>query len=208
MQVTASDTRATLARRLRACRLHNIVDQTGTEPGEVAIYALLDPRDIEAVRYVGQTRSPTSRYAQHFNTARLWLPDELPWWVQKPELRPLYTWMRELYRDGGRLPVMFVVGWTTAELARSDERRFIRAYLDAGLALLNIEAERRARRVAKPYPAPSSSILALPDSASINSDPLPARRVQPGRTASSNRRAASSRRGQSQSDSPSTRAAR
>jgi hypothetical protein len=208
--MSATDTRVTLARRLRACRLHNIVDQTGTDPGEVAIYALLDPRDIEAVRYVGQTRSPIARYSQHFNTARLWLPDELPWWVKKPELRPLYTWMRELYRDGGRLPVMFVVGWTSAELARSDERRFIRAYLDDGLALLNVEAERRAKakRAKAPYPAPSSSILASPDSASINSEPLPGRSVQPGRNASSNRRAASSSRSQSQSDSPSTRAAK
>ncbi len=35
-----------LARRIRQGRQHNILDQTGSEPGEVAIYTLSDPRDI------------------------------------------------------------------------------------------------------------------------------------------------------------------
>jgi hypothetical protein len=137
-----------LARRIRQCGLHNIVDQTGTERGEVAIYILCDPRDIEDVRYVGQTRDPVARFAQHVNAARLWLPDELPWWIRRESLRPLYEWIRALYRDGERLPMMFVVGWTTAELARSDERRFVRAFVREELPLLNHEADdlRRRRR--------------------------------------------------------------
>jgi hypothetical protein len=144
-----------LAQRIRQCSLHNIVDQTGTERGEVAIYTLCDPRDIEDVRYVGQTRDPVARFAQHVNAARLWLPDELPWWIRRELLRPLYEWIRALYGDGGRLPVMFVVGWTTAELARRDERRFVRSFVWDDLPLLNHEATllraasprlRRARR--------------------------------------------------------------
>jgi hypothetical protein len=140
-----SEARALLARRLRKARLYNIVDQTQGAVGEVAIYALSDPRDAQAARYVGQTRNPASRFMQHINMARLWLPDELPWWIQRPELRPLYSWIRGLYADEGRLPVMFVVGWTTAQLARSDERRFIASYLEGGLSLLNFEAGARSR---------------------------------------------------------------
>jgi hypothetical protein len=144
-----------LSQRIRDCRRHNIIDQSGSEPGEVAIYTLSDPRDVRLVRYVGQTRNPQSRFAQHINTARLWLPDERPWWIQKEELRPLYEWVRALHGDGERLPVMFVVGWTTAELARSDERRFIRTFVAEGLPLLNHEAQILTRRRKNPTRAPS-----------------------------------------------------
>jgi hypothetical protein len=37
------------------------------------------------------------RFLQHLNTARLWMPDAVPWWVVTPSLRPLYTWIRELH---------------------------------------------------------------------------------------------------------------
>lgn len=136
-------TRSVLTQRIRDCRRHNIIDQTGVAPGEVAIYTLSDPRDVRVVRYVGQTRNPQSRLTQHLNAARLWLPDERPWWIPQQQLRPLYTWIRELHGDGGRLPVMFVVGWTTAQLARRDERRFVREFVAAGLPLLNHEAAGR-----------------------------------------------------------------
>jgi hypothetical protein len=142
---TEAEAKALLARRLRHARLHNIVDQTSGPTGDVAIYALADPRDVQTPRYVGQTRNPAARFVQHVNAARLWLPDELPWWIKRPELLPLYTWIRELHADGGRLPVMFVVGWTSSLLARSDERRFIAAYLRDGLSLLNFEAGARSR---------------------------------------------------------------
>jgi hypothetical protein len=143
-------TRSMLTQRIRDCRQHNIVDQTGVDPGDAAIYTLSDPRDVRLVRYVGQTRNPQSRFTQHLHAARLWMPDELPWWIREEKLRPLYTWIRELHGDGGRLPVMFVVGWTTAQLARRDERRFVREFVAAGLPLLNHEADafdRRLRRV-------------------------------------------------------------
>ncbi|MEJ0100456.1 MAG: hypothetical protein WDO12_12265 [Pseudomonadota bacterium] len=128
-----------ISRRLRQCKLHNIVDQTDGEPGEFAIYTLSDPRDVTEVRYVGQTRNPSARYTQHVNSARLWLPDEVPWWIKKEALRPLYSWIRALHADGGRLPVMFVVGWTSAELVRSDERRFVRTFVAQKLPLLNLQ---------------------------------------------------------------------
>ncbi len=147
-------TRSMLTQRIRDCQQHNIVDQTGVAAGEVAIYALSDPRDVREVRYVGQTRNPRSRFAQHINAARLWLPDERPWWIRQPELRPLYEWIRTLHADEGRLPVMFVVGWSTAELARSDERRFVRTCVTDGMRLLNHEAEFVQQRLRTPVSRP------------------------------------------------------
>jgi len=118
-----------------------IVDATGREPGEAAIYALADPRDVELVRYIGQTRSPRSRYLQHMNAARLWLPNEMPWWVKVPDQRPLYHWIRALYADETRMPLMMIVAWTEAISARDEEGRHIREYLRHQKPLLNRETE-------------------------------------------------------------------
>ncbi len=43
-----------------------------------------------------------------------------------------------MYREDGRLPLMVVVGWTIAELANSDGRRFVRAFVAEDLPLLNV----------------------------------------------------------------------
>jgi hypothetical protein len=96
---------------------------------------------VRCPRYVGQTRNPRRRFTQHVHTARLWLPDEIPWWVRSPKHRPLYAWIRALYRDGGRLPFMWVAEWVDAD---SDplvaERAAIRRLLAEGARLLNVEA--------------------------------------------------------------------
>lgn len=134
-----------VARLIRSGRATHIVDESGTEPSDVAIYTLSDPRDVREVRYVGQTRNPRSRFAQHMNTARLWMPDDLPWWVARPQLRPLYHWIRELYRDECRLPMMFVIAWTLARQARTAERTHICECLGRQLPLLNFEAENSQR---------------------------------------------------------------
>lgn len=126
-------------------RLHTqaeIYDDSSTQPGGLAIYTLSDPRDIRDVRYVGQTRVPRRRFLQHLNHAQLWLPDELPWWVKQPKLRPLYAWVRELYRDQYRLPVMVITAWAaTLREARAAERARISACLANQLPLLNVETE-------------------------------------------------------------------
>jgi hypothetical protein len=134
----------TLALRLRAALEHNIIERADLPRGDVAIYTLADPRDVRNARYVGQTRNPQARFAQHVNAARLWLPDEKPWWVRPPELRALYAWMRELYADDGRLPMMMVAGWADADRARGDERKVIRDLLAEGALLFNHEARRMA----------------------------------------------------------------
>jgi hypothetical protein len=133
---------AQMRRRFRSHAEAQLYDESGVPPEGFAIYTLADPRDIRDVRYVGQTSAPRRRFRQHLNYARLWLPDDLPWWVKQPTLRPLYTWIRELYRDEGRLPVMVVVTWATSVAeARVTERARIFEYLGRRRSLLNVETE-------------------------------------------------------------------
>jgi hypothetical protein len=124
----------------RAARSH-IEPRDGAIAGGTAIYTLADPRDARSPRYVGQTRSPRRRYAQHVREARLWLPDRTPWWIRSPQLRPLYAWLRELYRDGGRLPFMWIEEWLEPSAdALAAERAAIMRRLAQGADLLNAEA--------------------------------------------------------------------
>jgi hypothetical protein len=110
-------------------------------PGATAVYTLADPRDVRCPRYVGQTRDPYARFAQHVRTARLSLPDAMPWWVRSPKHRPLYMWIRELHRDGGRLPFMCVEEWIDSGAdPLVAERAAIMRWLARGAALLNVEA--------------------------------------------------------------------
>lgn len=119
-----------------------IYDDSGETAQGLAIYTLSDPRSIRDVRYVGQTRSPARRLAQHLNAARLWLSDEVPWWVKSPKLRPLYTWIRDLYADERRLPVMVVSAWTgSVAQARVLERARIMECLGSRQEILNVERE-------------------------------------------------------------------
>lgn len=114
-----------------------------------AIYSLSDPRDIRAVRYVGQTLQPRRRFLQHLNTARLWLPEERPFWVVSAKLRPLYDWIRELHRCDERLPTMVVHEWApSSPEARLRERALIHACLAQHMSLLNVEAEVMGRQLA------------------------------------------------------------
>ncbi|HEX7238048.1 MAG TPA: hypothetical protein VF405_13860 [Gammaproteobacteria bacterium] len=123
-----------------AARSYVHIDASGG-PGAAAVYTLADPRDVQSPRYVGQTRDPHARFAQHVQTARLWLPDEVPWWVRSPKHRPLYAWIRELHRDGGRLPIMWVEEWVDAGAdPLVAERAAIMRWLARGASLLNAEA--------------------------------------------------------------------
>jgi hypothetical protein len=141
-------TKAQLARRIRDHVRAHLYDESGGTDQGTAIYTLSDPRDIRAVRYVGQTGNPRRRFLQHLNTARLWLPEETPWWVQSPKLRPLYEWIRELYRDGERLPVMVVGAWVQkAYDARLAERSRIFECLEKDMPLLNFESELLGRQM-------------------------------------------------------------
>ncbi len=125
-----------------------LLDESGLQPGGIAVYTLSDPRDLRDVRYVGQTRAPRQRLLQHIHTARLWLPEELPWWVGPPKLRPLYEWIRALHAEDHRLPAMLVTGWCdTLAAARLAERELILQHLHRRQTLFNVEQEILARQV-------------------------------------------------------------
>ena len=129
---------AALQRELRR-RLHlHLYDESGVTPTGTAIYSLADPREARISRYIGQTRQPARRLMQHLRAARLWLPDETPWWVKAPRLQPLYRWIRELHGQEGRLPVMVVHAWVEAQHAQLVERERICACLAQQLPLLNV----------------------------------------------------------------------
>jgi hypothetical protein len=141
MRAPPTPDRAQLQRELRGRLTAQLYDESATQAAGVAIYSLSDPRDIRAIRYVGQTVAPRLRLLQHLGVARLWLPDERPWWVRSPRLRPLYTWIREMYRDERRLPVMVVSAWVERFQARAAERARIHECLQRQLPLLNFEEE-------------------------------------------------------------------
>jgi hypothetical protein len=149
---STSPDRSSLLREVRGHLSAHLYDESPTGSGGVAIYSLSDPRDIRLIQYVGQTAAPRRRFVQHLSAARLWLPDERPWWVRSPRLRPLYAWIRELYRDGRRLPVMVVSEWVERAQARAAEHARIQECLRRQQTLLNFEGElsRRRRRPAAP----------------------------------------------------------
>ena len=137
--MTASKAQLTLRIRTHVHSL--VVDASNVEPVDVAIYTLSDPRNIREARYIGQTSCPGRRYLQHINQAKLWMPAETPWWIKTSGLRPLYQWIRELYADDSRLPVMMILAWTERCNALSEEQRYIAEFRSALMPLLNFFAD-------------------------------------------------------------------
>ena len=137
-----SPSSAQLRRRYRIHAREQLYDESGCEPSGWAIYTLSAPRDLRDVRYVGHTTAPRRRFLQHLNHAQLWLPDEIPWWIKAPKLRPLYTWIRKLHAEGNRLPVMVISAWQpSVSKARDAERDQIFDCLARRRSLLNVESE-------------------------------------------------------------------
>lgn len=132
---------AQLMREIRRRAAAQLYDESCVVPAGVAIYSLSDPRNVREIRYVGQTIAPRRRLLQHLSAARLWLPDDKPWWVKAPKLRPLYCWVREIFQDEARLPVMLVLAWVDGAEARLAERRQIQACVERRLPLLNAEMD-------------------------------------------------------------------
>jgi hypothetical protein len=141
--------KAQLSQLIRKHKHALVQEEPGLAPAGVSIYTLSDPRDVREVRYVGQTRAPLSRFSQHVNAARLWLPDEKPWWYKAPPgLRPLHDWIRALHRDDYRLPAMIITARVASvSAARHMERALILHYLGKSASLLNVEAEILGRQV-------------------------------------------------------------
>jgi hypothetical protein len=141
-------TKPQLARRIRSHIAVELYDESGVPANGIAIYSLSDPRDLRRVRYVGQSLLPSRRFRQHLDSARLWLPDERPWWVKSPKLRPLYGWIRDLYREELRLPTMVISAWMASLAdARLAERSQIYECLAKQLPLLNVESDILGRQI-------------------------------------------------------------
>jgi hypothetical protein len=141
-------TKPEMGRRIRHHVERELYDDSGLVPLGTAIYSLADPRDLRLTRYIGQTSAPRRRFLQHLSTARLWLPEQTPWWVKQPRLRPLYEWLRELYVQEQRLPTMVIHAWVdTTHGARLAERARIVAALASDLPLLNVERELLGRQM-------------------------------------------------------------
>ena|SRR5579862_7116073 len=136
-------TQTEIAGRIRRHVARELIDDSLTAPAAFAIYSLADPRELRTMRYVGQTAAPRRRFVQHLNTARLWLPQERPWWIARPRLRPLYEWIRALHADEGRLPTMVIHRWACdVAAAREAEQVLIHELLAQQAPLLNVERER------------------------------------------------------------------
>lgn len=142
-------TRAQLSQHIRRQKHALVQEESGVALDGVAVYTLSDPRDLREVRYVGQSRSPLRRFTQHLNAARLWLPDDVPWWYKAPPgLRPLHDWIRALHRDDYRLPAMMITARVASvSAARQMERALIQHYLSQRASLLNVETEILGRQV-------------------------------------------------------------
>jgi hypothetical protein len=135
-------TRSQLGFRISRHVERELIDDSGVSPAGIAIYSLADPRALRVTRYVGQTAAPRQRFLQHLRTARLWVPEERPWWVRQPKLRPLYEWIRELHGEEQRLPTMLIHSWVeTTQAARLAERTRIFESLANNLPLLNVERD-------------------------------------------------------------------
>jgi hypothetical protein len=135
-------TRTQLGYRIGRHVARELFDDSGVPAAGTAIYSLADPRELRVARYIGQSAAPRQRFLQHLRTARLWVPDERPWWVRQPKLRPLYEWIRELHRDEDRLPTMVIHSWVdSTSAARLAERTRILESLANNLPLLNVERE-------------------------------------------------------------------
>lgn len=130
---------------------HELYDESGEpSPAGIAIYSLSDPSDLSTFRYIGQSAAPRRRLFQHLNAARFSMLTDRPWWIRDLTLRPLYEWIRAMYREDVRMPTMVIWEWTDSSgIARVAERARICDGLARGLPLFNVEAERAAGHLLK-----------------------------------------------------------
>jgi predicted GIY-YIG superfamily endonuclease len=148
----------------------------GQSVGVRQVYVLVDPRD-GTPRYVGISKDPRSRLAQHMNEVenekRAWLA-ELKRMGLSPELEVLETvveregdvdavaeereryWISSLLRSGAPLANIFGIPRTSSEPAqkrpqRDPETPFEKARIEAGLTIaqLSIEANVSAPTIKK-----------------------------------------------------------
>lgn len=95
--------------------------------GQYVVYALIDPTD-QLVYYVGQTRHPAKRLAEHVRT--------------RIGQDARAAWLRSLH-DRKQQPIMRILEMVTGlETALQQEQQWIRTFLEKGMPLVNGETQR------------------------------------------------------------------
>jgi predicted GIY-YIG superfamily endonuclease len=93
--------------------------------GQYVIYALIDPTD-HRVCYVGQTRNPQARLAQHLS--------------HRSHRGGKGAWIRSLEEKGHRPIMQILERVTDQETALAREQEWIRRFIERGMPLINREA--------------------------------------------------------------------
>jgi predicted GIY-YIG superfamily endonuclease len=97
--------------------------------GQYVVYALIDPAD-QLVYYVGQTRNPTKRLAEHLR-------------VGAGEGAKT-AWLRSL-REREQQPIIQILETVIGlETALKQEQKWIQSFIEKGMPLVNVEAQRES----------------------------------------------------------------
>jgi hypothetical protein len=89
----------------------HLVDWSGKRAGTFAVYGLTDAPDSDPIDYIDITVNPQRRLLQHWMAARLWQSQRSADRITSSTLRPLCHWIRDLYEQQQRLPVMVIYEW-------------------------------------------------------------------------------------------------
>lgn len=90
--------------------------------GSIAIYALCEFPDVEAVRYVGQSANPRQRLKNHISAYR--------------EHNHRRNWIKQVFSRGGAIGCM-VIEWVCPDVADLAEQYWIRELAKKGYRLTN-----------------------------------------------------------------------
>ncbi len=100
-------------------------------PNQYAVYALIDPTD-QLIYYVGQTRKPSVRFAQHL--------------TMRHHKGNKAAWLRRLGQQGQQPHMQILEFVEGQEAALAKEQEWIRHFIEKGMPLLNGEVQPKADR--------------------------------------------------------------
>lgn len=89
----------------------HILDLSPKRSGAFAVYGLAEDGNRERVQYLDFTVNPQRRLLQHWMSPRLWLSRRAADRITSSTLQPLCHWIRALYEQKQRLPVMAIYEW-------------------------------------------------------------------------------------------------
>lgn len=110
---------------------------TQSSKGIVYVYALVDSRAPDVLKYIGQTTSPRARHLTHCHGK-----------TTQPVLK---AWIDSL-RDVGLMPQMLILATSQTVDPFAEEQRLIRLHFDAVLNIRDYLAGRKEARVIDSHP--------------------------------------------------------